>query len=677
MSDLAVGWCGGAEGVTGRADPLSASVVTAGLIAARNGRQLCTCSSNIQWWILRIRGGCGLDARKALRVMDLADLAGSEVEKVTVSLLLTIVNPDQRSVDDVVDSLTCFDPRRGGEDLTQFLFEGRPMRVELVCDLLTYYLWAWDDQGARSLTILYPPPNVVGEDTEHVELVSLAFACAQEVAAAALRAADPQPSAALSRLADAMCLRDHLVAGQLFLFAAELEADADIALAAMERAAAQISMAGERASLASVSCQRVSLVAHRIGDRGVRLLDAIAVALRHIRASEPIDLAKASAVWGIAREAGVNKVMEPLFISLVRDSRDSGKPGWSAVRTEWDTDLRDIADGMRDAPVLIPMENARLTAASELAGEYVHASWETWSFRHPSYHHAVPHGQSIFRESEFGETQLMVLHETTHILSMFSGVGAATMALRTALLDNEIALWGTESLRAMTTLEFRGVRNATPTVQLCARIERSIELLAKLQALRGIWSPWFEGIAVFAELHKDPTSSELTDTASLVLSQLEDATNLAAESVEERTAAALRHLEMADVRYAAAQRDLGPGRLYAYLERNGELYLAGYLAARAVVSTWRATLGVELSGAAAARILLYATRFGTDAVVPDLALPMPQFAERARDAMTVYVAELGKLSAVDLEAVANAEGDSTGRVWVQSGRGVGSARATT
>lgn len=91
-------------------------------------------------------------------------------------------------------------------------------------------------------------------------------------------------------------------------------------------------------------------------------------------------------------------------------------------------------------------------------------------------------------------------------------------------------------------------------------------------------------------------------------------------------------------------------RLSRYLRENAVPYLAGYLAVRAVVATWRNTIGRRLSGADAFRLALSATRSSTAEAIPDLSLSSDVFRENAQQLMCEWVRKLGRLSKAEIEA---------------------------
>jgi len=108
----------------------------------------------------------------------------------------------------------------------------------------------------------------------------------------------------------------------------------------------------------------------------------------------------------------------------------------------WDVEPGDLRGRLLVLPSLyIDVENARLRLEPRQPLEFLESSWTTWSVNNPVYHRAIPHGTSLLRERYLHQLLLVLNHELVHIYSMASGVGAAVIALRAAVLKTEINLW--------------------------------------------------------------------------------------------------------------------------------------------------------------------------------------------------------------------------------------------
>lgn len=84
--------------------------------------------------------------------------------------------------------------------------------------------------------------------------------------------------------------------------------------------------------------------------------------------------------------------------------------------------------------------------------------------------------------------------------------------LRVADFDNEIAMWSRAfpDPTPADEVERRVAQGPAPLLpgdaSFLSRADLGVELAAKARALHDIWSPWLEGLAVFAETSADPTS---------------------------------------------------------------------------------------------------------------------------------------------------------------------------
>lgn len=306
----------------------------------------------------------------------------------------------------------------------------------------------------------------------------------------------------------------------------------------------------------------------------------------------------------------------------------------------------------------IEIENQRLALQPASQTDRVVADWSTWMFRHQAYHRAIPDSGSLLREHNLPELILVLNHELTHIFSMASQIGIAINALRIAALDVELNLWSflwnNDSIDAAQLLQ-RGVAPLTEaTVIALPQAEQALEISRKMQIIRECWEPWFEGIAVFAELATDPTQDPYSYSPMIeVLTQLVDVTPERPETMtpDERRQWAAAHMGKLEQLYADAVQQVGPYRLRAYLDRPDHYYLAGYLAVRAVVAAWRQTLDRPLSGAQAARILLHITRYGASETIPNLALPLTTFSSEVQRRVVAWVQQVATIRRADLERV--------------------------
>jgi hypothetical protein len=337
------------------------------------------------------------------------------------------------------------------------------------------------------------------------------------------------------------------------------------------------------------------------------------------------------------------------------------KPAWDS-----DSDLAEISfDEIGNLAIAIENERRDVEPPPPTASK---SHWSTWSFDYPAFGRAVPHGNSLASDPDLGDTRLTVAHETIHVLCMVGDLGRALSALRLALLEVEERLW---TFNDPADAEFiRGEAAPLPAgdVGPLAQAEQALELSRKIQALEDAWAPWLEGVAIFGESTAADESDEAVTVVTQLLANLFPDEGLDVEAARRGTSiedvARLRQDE-ADRDFREAGRQLGTGRLrtalggqYAYK------YLAGYLAVRAVVASWRRSIGEELTAQRAFRILLHVTRFGTIEAVPDLAAPAVDFRDMAIDRMAKWVRSLQDIDPDSLRLLAR-EGHKmeTGTCW--------------
>jgi len=281
---------------------------------------------------------------------------------------------------------------------------------------------------------------------------------------------------------------------------------------------------------------------------------------------------------------------------------------------------------------------------------------------------SIPHGLSMQRTPGLDETMLVLVHETTHVLSMIGGLGVAVAALRLALLEVEVRLWtfagpvDPEAIRLVGVAPLvHGAAAALP------QAEQALELSRKLHTLQAVWGPWFEGVALFGEIAATSPDDPFNATVTQVLANLVDDEPLDVTadqggiSVPEEIA---RRQRIADEAFLEAGRSLGPARLHYILQRHPTKYLAGYLAVRGLVTAWRETTGGELDLPTAFRVLLHLTRHGTLDAIPDLALPADAFREQAMIRMCSWIRAAASIDAAALDGFRRPE-DAVPSTWRQ------------
>jgi hypothetical protein len=303
----------------------------------------------------------------------------------------------------------------------------------------------------------------------------------------------------------------------------------------------------------------------------------------------------------------------------------------------------------------VSVERARMSLEQQDDADAAAAKWATWSFDYPPFRRAVPLGRSAEREVNPDEMLLTIVHETIHVLSMMSGVGVCVAALRAALLEIELRLWVSVGFVDPEALSSVGVAPlAGGDLDTLARTEAALEITRKLQILQDVWAPWLEGLAVFGELGACSADDDFSSLLTNLLMNLNDgfATRrlIEEEGKEILTgeAALERRLAEAEEAYARAVRGQTSARLITLLTSDSERYLAGYVAVRSVVASWRAIYPEPVNAQMAFRVLLHATRFGTEDAVPDLGLSVGAFRKQAITRLETWVSRLVEVTVEEL-----------------------------
>jgi hypothetical protein len=362
----------------------------------------------------------------------------------------------------------------------------------------------------------------------------------------------------------------------------------------------------------------------------------------------------------IVRNSTFLKSLRPLLV-VANASSPSALPkgsadAWLFGQRIWEIPSGDVASAADVVSVLaIEQENAHLALLAPAGGGHAETTWTTWSFRHPGLSRAMPQFASLLRERDLDELILSVAHETTHVLSMLGGLAYPVLALRAARLDVEFRLWAV--LTNNQPVEAERVRSiglaplTDPSVLALAQVEQALELTLKLRGITGVWTSWFEGLAVFAETAADPIlDPEVSSFVATVVGNLVDVdvprlANQRGQAVSETYRAALDDGERL---WSTAIQRFSQERLWLQLVTYHQRYLAGYLAVRSIVSRWREKRP-DLTGAQAFRLLLHLTQFGTHGVVPDLGLPTEAVAKDARKRFLQWIAWIQKIDAATLD----------------------------
>ena len=310
------------------------------------------------------------------------------------------------------------------------------------------------------------------------------------------------------------------------------------------------------------------------------------------------------------------------------------------------------------------IEEIRLGLEPSIEELSAEADWVAWTVSHPGYARSVPHNRSFMREAKFQENLLVLTHETTHVLSFLGAVGASLTALRVATLDNELRIatahdGADEAYRkggVAGLLAADGLAHLAPNdASMLWLVERGLELARKSQMLQDTWTPWFEGLAIFAEGAADPALDPVGITpVNEALRNLVDFHPTPGPSgVFDSPEDVIRQYEEFTATFERACSEAiakqGPGRLYAYLTNQMIPYFEGYIAVRGVVASWRRTTGRPLTATSCLSLLLHATRFGIGDFIPDLSLRGEFFGPEAAASMVRWAQGIAALSKEAIE----------------------------
>ncbi|MDA8318392.1 MAG: hypothetical protein M0030_01055 [Actinomycetota bacterium] len=333
------------------------------------------------------------------------------------------------------------------------------------------------------------------------------------------------------------------------------------------------------------------------------------------------------------------------------------------VDAVWDYDDATLGRAVNQLRLVVTeMENRRLAIVPPDQDSVALADLNRWSVEHRAFRRAVPFAASLSREADESDILLTLSHEMIHIQSVQGWLGIHLHALRIAATECEVHLLrrSGEMPGAVAADEFPSSLAALTDERLVtlALVEQQLELIRKSQLLRAIWLPWLEGVAIFGELSADPSLDRERSTAfGDVVSSLNDRT-----PGEVATARSISLLEAslairteAEARYTAAIADSGRARLRSYLDASPGRYLAGYLAVRGVLASFRRSH--PFTGLSGYQAVLGATTMGTRSAIPPLTLSPAEFEERARGAMLGWLARIAGLDAESVRVL------GTGARW--------------
>jgi hypothetical protein len=409
-------------------------------------------------------------------------------------------------------------------------------------------------------------------------------------------------------------------------------------------------------------------LADRDPDLRLEAFDAVERALEHAAAADPQyrDMAAKMLLKGVHDKPYLRALIPGITYQIdghpLRSKLMEVVPSWPPriTRDGIEEQAKRFTEIARLASWLTEIDSRRLDLQTASTGAHAKIDWIRWTLDHPAYRHAVPHSRSFFREKMFDSQICTLAHEYTHVLSLVGALGMYALALRAAAFGVETAIWSQEA-DVVSRVGEEGVGPLQPgsTAQLIH-----------------IWTPWLEGLAIFAETGGDPALDpvRIGHVANL-LRNLIDFEAGEFETLEQMEQAFGAHVAEFENRFSDAIRHSAPNRSRDFFvdDQDRMLYLSGYLAVRSVVASWRDRFDGELSGPQALDLLIHATRFGTREAVPALDLGADDFFDEARDRMVDWMRNLAQLPIEDVQGFVHAvtETDGAGVMFRWTGGRVG------
>jgi hypothetical protein len=339
---------------------------------------------------------------------------------------------------------------------------------------------------------------------------------------------------------------------------------------------------------------------------------------------------------------------------------------YTAIRkdslTEWSHDFFNESRN-----IIFEIANERFRLFHQSVKKSIQVRFNDWSIQHQNLLQAIPHNRSVLKEEYLSDLLMELKHELIHVHSLFGSVGATLSVMRWCLAEVELTLFlqqgkftnyekdiSLANSRLQSSRE--PVKLLNPDAVLLLHAERSVTIEQKIKIIENIWTPWFEGIAVFGEISDDPLlDAEIESLPSTVIKHLADLI-VSTDELEEKSREELvaDHIKEMETAYHESIKEKAPDRLRNYLTRNYRKYLPGYFCARKLLSSWRKTYHDKtLRGDQAARLLLHLTRFSGFDTVPDISLPVDEFRHEAMKKHIEWLNAIKALTYKEIDAFAS------------------------
>ncbi len=374
--------------------------------------------------------------------------------------------------------------------------------------------------------------------------------------------------------------------------------------------------------------------------------------------------AEESVLHTIFEQLSYHKYMDALaflYYSIPGIDKPGEMPDLTALaHPVWTGDMATWEHNFRTTSLAYMQELANTRYALLPQKKELMVNFSNWTIQYPKMLNSVPMGLSILKEDALDEMLMDLKHELIHVYSLFGMVGLVLDLMRWALVDLELYLHLFSSSHKIEQEELelflkgkKPVGLIKPDLTLLSLAERSAAVENKIKIYEQVWTPWFEGLALYGEFADDPTTDpDIESPVTSIFSNLIDFNPLHGDikNLDDFKKVASEHKNLMEKHYHQAIENQGSNLLWPYLKSNHKQYLPGYLAVRATVKKWRVALGdTKLSSAQAFRILLHLTRFSGAEVVPNLSLAPKEFQVACIDQQIKWFEFIGSVHLEDLK----------------------------
>jgi hypothetical protein len=320
------------------------------------------------------------------------------------------------------------------------------------------------------------------------------------------------------------------------------------------------------------------------------------------------------------------------------------------------------------------LDDVRLKLSQRYHGR-PNLSWHDRTLQHENLLHAVPLGQSLVADIDrTGVLVLELTHEVAHAHCLLGPIGWAITAFRVAAHCCETILESADTPEDNVDKRADGLAHLSENPALLQLAEVQLASCYRSAVHEAIWTPWLEGVAQYVEMLADPkkdpqeimavheaTRSLIDFRCAPLPGETEEVFSCrygeeSAKQFEDFFSDALsRYSRLRQINYLEAK----AGR---------EVYLFGYLLVRSIVARWELTIGRRIEPVWAAKLLLNATRNGTQGLDFGLCVDPEDFCAHATAVFQQWIDTIAKIDQEALETFfENVPSDSRGHTYYWRG----------